>query len=63
MTDLVAEARHALHLDISCPVCHAGFSEPCRSSSGAVRVQVHAARKLPPARWAQDELFAVDEVT
>ena len=63
MTDQLAEARRVLHLDVDCPVCHAGFSEPCRSSSGAVRVQAHTARKRPPARWAQYELFTVDEFT
>lgn len=51
-------ARRALHLDVSCPVCQAGFSQPCRSSSGAVRVQAHAERARPAAQWAQEEMFA-----
>jgi hypothetical protein len=63
MTDVLAEARRALHLDADCPVCGAGFSEPCRSSSGTVRVRVHAARKRLVVRWIQPELFTVDEVT
>jgi len=62
MTDTLADARRALHLDTGCPLCGAGFSEPCRASSGRVRVQVHAARKRP-VTWLQPELFTVDEVT
>jgi hypothetical protein len=63
MTDLMAEARRSLHLDVACPACGAGFSLPCRSSSGAVRVQVHAARKRPPVpvRWVQPELFTAEQ--
>lgn len=63
--DPLAEARRALHLDVTCPACGAGFSKPCRSSSGAVRVQVHAARKrLPvsaPVGWVQPGLFTAGE--
>jgi hypothetical protein len=65
MTDALAEVRRALHLDVDCSACGAGFSQPCRSSSGTVRVQVHAARKRPAATgdWVQPELFAIDEVS
>jgi hypothetical protein len=65
MTDALSEVRHALHLDVDCPVCGAGFSQPCGSTSGTVRVRVHAARTRPApvACWVQPELFAVDEVS
>ena len=65
MTDALAAARRALHLDAVCPVCGAGFSQPCHSASGTVRVQVHAARKrpVPAVCWVQPELFTVDEVS
>jgi hypothetical protein len=56
--DALAEARAALHLDVTCPVCRAGFSEPCRSSSGAVRIQAHGERARPAAQWTQGEMFA-----
>ena len=62
MTDALAEARRALNLDTVCPVCRAGFSEPCRSASGRVRNRVHAGRRRP-VTWLQPELFTVDEVT
>jgi hypothetical protein len=63
MTDALAEARHALHLDTVCPACGAGFSHPCHSSSGGIRAQVHAARKRPavPVRWVQPDLFTAGE--
>lgn len=65
MTDALAEARRALHLDADCPACGAGISQPCRSSSGTVRVQVHNARTRPavPVRWFQAALFTADEDT
>jgi hypothetical protein len=57
-SDPLAEARAALHLDVECPACGAGFSEPCRTSSGAARNRVHGERERPAARWAQGEMFA-----
>jgi hypothetical protein len=63
MTDALAEARRALHLDVDCRACGAGISQPCRSSSGTVRVQVHKARMRPAVavRWVQADLFTDDE--
>jgi hypothetical protein len=65
MTDALAEARRALHLDVDCRACGAGISQPCRSSSGTVRVQAHKARTRPavpvPVRWVQADLFTDDE--
>jgi hypothetical protein len=63
MTDALAEARRALNLDVECPACGAGISQPCRSSSGTVRVQAHKARTRPavPVRWVQADLFTGDE--
>ena len=61
--DALAGARRALHLDRECPVCHAAFSEPCRSASGQVRVQVHAARERPPGDWVQQDLFGPEEIS
>jgi hypothetical protein len=62
MTDALARARRELQLDTACPVCGAGFSEPCRSRSGTVRAEVHKARKHPAAvRWFQAELFPAGE--
>jgi hypothetical protein len=45
--DQLAEARAALHLDVPCPRCNVGVSEPCRTESGKYRPQVHAARYTP----------------
>jgi hypothetical protein len=36
-------ARTALHLDVACPHCGAGFSEPCRTAAGK-HAQAHAQR-------------------
>jgi hypothetical protein len=37
-------ARTALHLDVACPRCGAGFSDPCRTATGKHAHQVHAQR-------------------
>jgi hypothetical protein len=44
MTDALAAARVALHLDRPCPRCGALFSWPCRTSSGKYRPRVHVER-------------------
>jgi hypothetical protein len=63
MTDLMASARRALHLDVTCPACRAGFSQPCRTPSGAPRAQVHKVREHAPriTRWVQPDLFTAAE--
>lgn len=60
LPDPLAEARRALHLNISCVTCGAGFSEPCRSTSGKVLARVHAKRSR--GGLVQGELFAVSDL-
>jgi hypothetical protein len=45
--DPLAEARTALHLNVPCPHCGAGFSEPCKTLGGKhlSPAKVHAERE------------------
>ena len=60
-TDPLADARRALHLDVTCPLCGAEAGHPCRSLSGKARSSAHAGRARAdrdrlPVCWVQPEL-------
>lgn len=58
MSGLMAVARHAFHLDAPCPVCGAGFSQPCHTKGGSYKREIHSERaNASESRTFQEALF------